>query len=733
MHTKTLNLDTFPRRGGEQFRVSSVAAAFLVCWPVVLFAELPSPRLDRMSPIGASAGTVVEVEIQGADLEEVKALRFDHPGFAVEPVAMKERLFKVTVAADVPAGTYDVRTVGRFGVSNPRLFAVSRGMTDVAEKEPNNDAATAQVVQVNSAVNGTSDGNDQDLFKLPLKKGQRVTIDCQAQRLDVQMDANLSLLSPAGAQLASSGDYFGRDPFLDFVAPEDGDYVVVASDLTFRGGFPYRLVISDRPQVENVFPRAVQLGQNAELTLLGRNFGSAGKPSPFTLFDLPLEEAKFPLTAPTDANDLSLFRFFEHPTAYSVQPTAATCTVNGFQIRPSIGGNDALNATSLLLVDSPVTLEHEPNDKQDQPQAISLPAVVSGRFDAARDADWYEFQVAENGSYGLEVYCERLGGQADPYVVLVDEQGNRVQEFDDFGHRMGPFDGHLRDPSGMLNLNANKKYRLLVQDRYRRGGARYQYVLSIRKPKPDFYLAAINPTNPSPGGLNVWRGGAAYLQVICHQRDGWNEGITLTAEGLPPGVHAIPTSLFSENQCGFVLWADENAAEFIGPIKLIAAAKRGEENLHREVRPYTRVWNDGSGGGGSSRPVRELTLAVREKAPFSLRFASEQIQIEAGKKAQVKLAVTRLNPDFKEKLTLLPLPLPGNIKIIAPEIAAGASEATIDLDIQPNTRPGTYTLAIVGQGQVPYAKDSAAKEKPNVLVSLPSQPLTIMVLPPPAK
>ncbi|MGI8981522.1 MAG: PPC domain-containing protein [Pirellulaceae bacterium] len=723
------------------FRVSSVAHAFRISvaalWLLVgsgaAVADLPFPRLDRIAPLGAAAGSSVEVEIQGADLEDVKSLRFDYPGLYAEPVPMKERTFKVTVAADVPAGTYDVRAVGRFGVSNPRLFAVSRGLVDVAEKEPNNDAATSQVAQLNSAINGTSDGNDQDLFKVPLKKGQRVTFDCQAQRLDVQMDASLAVLSPAGSQLAASGDYHGRDPFIDFVAPQDGDYLVVTSDLTFRGGFPYRLVISDRPHVENAFPRAVQLGQNTELTLLGRNFGSAGKPSPQTLFDLPLEEAKFPLAAPTDANDLGLFRFLEHPTAHSVQPSAATCTVNGWQIRPSLAGQDSLNAMPLLLVDSPVSLEQEPNDKQDQPQTLSLPAVVSGRFDQARDADWYEFQVAENGAYGLEVYCERLGGQADPYAVLVDDQGNRVQEFDDFGHRMGPFDGHLRDPSGSLNLTAHKKYRLLVQDRYRRGGARYQYVLSIRKQRPDFYLAAIHPQNPSPAGLNLWRGGAVYLQVIMHQRDGWSEGITITAEGLPPGVHSIPTSLFSENQCGFVLWADENAAEFTGPIKLIATAKRGEETIRREVRPYTRVWNDGSGGGATSRPTRELTLAIREKAPFALRFAAEQLQIEAGKKVQLKLALSRLNPDFKEKLTLLPLPLPGNIKITAPEIPAGASEAAIDIEIQPGIRPGNYTLSLVGQGQVPYAKDAAAKEKPNLLVSLPSQPLTITVLPPAAK
>ena len=32
------------------------------------------------------------------------------------------------------------------------------------------------------------------------------------------------------------------------------------------------------------------------------------------------------------------------------------------------------------------------------------------------------------------------------------------------------------------SLVAKKKYRVLVQDRYRRGGARYQYVLAVRKP-----------------------------------------------------------------------------------------------------------------------------------------------------------------------------------------------------------------------------------------------------------
>ena len=40
---------------------------------------------------------------------------------------------------------------------------------------------------------------------------------------------------------------------------------------------PYRLIVSDRPQVENVSPRAVQVGVASELTVFGRNLGAGSK------------------------------------------------------------------------------------------------------------------------------------------------------------------------------------------------------------------------------------------------------------------------------------------------------------------------------------------------------------------------------------------------------------------------------------------------------------------------
>jgi hypothetical protein len=749
--------------------IRAIRGCLLTVFPLLAgtslaLADLPSIRFDRLAPLGAAAGTTIEVEVTGADVEGVDELLFDHPGFSAKPVAADSKTasgdtgtgggrkrgrrrassrFQVTVAASVPPGTYDVRLVGRWGVSNPRLFAVSHGLTDVMEKEPNNDAAQAQKIAVNSAVNGTFDGNGEDVFRFPAVKGQRIVIDCQAGRLDSPLDATMALSTADGKPLAASGDYNGRDPLIDFVAPADGEYLVTVYDLSYRGGSPYRLVVSDRPHVETVWPRAVRAGDSTELAILGRNLGGGAARSALSIGDLPLEERRLRIAPPPDdVPKLGAYRFLEHPTDHSVLPTAATCTLTGFQVRPLVETTaPSLTVHSLLVCDSAVTLEAEPNDEAAKPQSVALPLVLSGRFDGPRDADWFEFNVEEPGNYALDVYCERINGRADPYLVVTDDQGNRVTELDDYGHRINAFDGHLRDPSGVIGLAAKRKYRLLVQDRYGRGGARYQYVLTIRKPRPDFYAAVIHSQNPGPGGTTIWRGGAVYLDVILHHREGFGGDVTITAENLPPGVHAAPTVIANNTRGQFILWAEGDAPEFTGSIRLLASGRRQgadkptdaktgppkEEVFTREVRPYTRVWNDAS--QNSSRPTRELVVAVRDSAPFGLRFEPERVEVEAGKAAQLKLKLARHWADFRGDVNVLPLEFPGQFRLAATKIAAGQDELTVTIDVQGGTRPGEYTLAALGQAQVPFNKDPEAKDRPPTLVSLPSRPLTIAVKP----
>ncbi|HEX5105907.1 MAG TPA: PPC domain-containing protein, partial [Pirellulaceae bacterium] len=398
-------------------------------------AELPSIRFDRLQPLGLAAGGSVEAEVNGADLEGLASLRFDQPGLSAEPIDGKERWFRITAAADVPAGTYDVRLVGRFGVSSSKLLQVQRGLAEVPEKEPNNELAQSQAVPVNCVIGGASDGENIDLYRFTAKAGQRIVLDVDAQKLDSMLDSQLLVLNSTGKQLASSGDYHGRDSLIDFVAPADGEYIAVLHDLSYRGGYPYRLTISDRPHVENVFPRAIQRGQTAQLTALGRNLG--GGPAAVGATGEPvLESASFAVTADVPPGQ---FRYLEHPTDHSVLPTAATFRLDGLQVRPALPAGESLTPVTLLVVDEPVALEVEPNDTKDAPQVINLPAVVSGRFDQPRDADWFAFTSPEDGQYAIEVYAERLAAQADPYVVVLDEQGGRVSELDDYGHRINAF------------------------------------------------------------------------------------------------------------------------------------------------------------------------------------------------------------------------------------------------------------------------------------------------------
>src|SRR5262249_49987753 len=224
-------------------------------------------------------------------------------------------------------------------------------------------------------------------------------------------------------------------------------------------------------------------------------------------------------------------------------------------------------------------------------------------------------------------------------------------------------------------LNAKKKYRVLVQDRYRRGGARFQYVLVIRKPVPDFFPAVIHHQNPGPGGTTIPRGGATHLDVVIHNMEGFARPVTVTREGLPNGLHLAPTTITSDNHGVLVLWADKDAPEFVGPIRLTAVGKRGAETITREVRSYSRVWP--STDLNSSRPTRELVVAIGSLAPFSLIPAVKKLESEAGKKIELVVKCERQWPEFKGPVTLIPLSFPGPIKMQPVTIAEGKTEAKV--------------------------------------------------------
>src|SRR5437016_5804715 len=92
-------------------------------------AQSPQARLDRVFPLGGSAGSSVIVTVEGKDLDDLTDLHFDRPGFKAERQKGGHE-FRITIPADAMPGTVEVRTIGKYGISGSRLFAVSKGLTE---------------------------------------------------------------------------------------------------------------------------------------------------------------------------------------------------------------------------------------------------------------------------------------------------------------------------------------------------------------------------------------------------------------------------------------------------------------------------------------------------------------------------------------------------------------------------------------------------------------------------
>jgi hypothetical protein len=695
---------------------------FSACLAVLLLAssaraQLPQARLDRIFPLGGSAGSSVVVTVQGKDLDALTDLYFDRPGFKAEHLEGNE--FRITIPADAVPGTVEVRTIGKYGISGSRLFAVSKGLTEVLEKEPNDTAATAQKVPLECAINGRSDNDGDDFFRFTARKGQRIVLDCQALRLDSTLRAALVLSDAAGKELARSTPYYQRtDPLLDFIAPADGDYLVQLHDATYAGGQPYRLIISTAPHIENVFPLAIQPGETRTLTVLGRNLPGS-KPFPGgKVLDQDLEQLALTFAA-AKAEDWAAARFNRFD--FLVHPGAASVKMRGFQFYPKeLSG--ALTPVTLVRADAPVTLEREPNDTAETAQEITLPTVVCGRFDRPGDADWYTFTAKAGEAIRIDLLCERLDLPGDPFVLITDDKGRELTQFDDHGISYNALALYNRDPFGTFNVPANGRYRVLVQERYRNGGPRYQYVLHIGKATPDFFPVAFHETNPDPTCPLVRRGGSDFLEVCLNRRD-FNGEVVLEAKDLPPGVSCPPVHIGPGRQYANVVFtAAREAKDFSGAFRMEATAMIDGKKVVREIRAVQRRWPIAN--ISTSRACRQLCLAVRGSAPYGLRLP-EKVVTPPGKEVEVKVTVQRAS-EFTGKVQLVGLNLPSGFGMATVEIPADRSECTAKLTVASNVAPGSYTLVLRGNAQVPFQRDAKAA-KTNLRVADPSTPVTVEV------
>ena len=256
----------------------SVAVGLVLLAGSTAFGQAP-PVLNTVFPAGGQVSQSVEVTVSGSNLQGLRTLHCNVAGIRCE--RLDPSRFRLTIPAGTPPGLCDLWAVGDNGVSAPRTFAIGN-RAELLESEPNESVAMS--VQLDVVINGRIDkASDSDQFRFEARQGQRVVVECWAERIDSRLRAVLEIFDSTGRRLAVNRGYFGIDPLIDFRVPADGSYVVKVQDLISSGSAEhyYRLDIDTGPRVAFSVPSVIPRGKPSRVALYGWNLTQAsGAASP---------------------------------------------------------------------------------------------------------------------------------------------------------------------------------------------------------------------------------------------------------------------------------------------------------------------------------------------------------------------------------------------------------------------------------------------------------------------
>ena len=721
--------------------LGAVLVALFAITSTAAFAQLPYAQLISVFPPSGRPGEQVEVQIEGADLDGANRLVFSHAGitavqktgiphpFTETPAPVPHR-FIVQIADDVPVGAYDVRAIGRYGGSNPRVFVVSDQNHLVEDKLPgannNHSPTTPADVEIGSVVSGRVARDQIDYFRFHAKKGQRILINCLAQRIDSRLDATLVLLGPDGNELDRVQDTVNRDPVMAFTAAEDAQFVVGVHDYVYRGGSAcfYQLSFGEGPHVEAVFPPVVVPGSTNRLTLYGRNLPGglmvAGDESKLA----GLEQVDVDVNIP-DVKDsasqvsdpvLSQVSGFLGIHRWSIDTLP-------FQWHSTKGNS---NQVRVGIASAPIVKEIEPNDKPADAQKLSLPCEVVGQFHPRGDVDWVEFEAKTDDVVWIDVVSHRMGARTDAYLVV-----EKVTTGPDGKPQTGPqttldetepieidnqplFEPLTYDPTFRLIAEEDATYRVGIRDLYAgsRGDPRMTYRLIVRPADPDFRVAVHSSpyrkqkSRSDPSSLVLRQGDRGAMMVHVFRHGGLKEDVQVTAEGLPDGVTcygAVVGGAVDTSQLVFA--AQEGTAAWSGPVRIIGRASIDGKEVIREGRGVTLIGKTDQDEQRRSvvRSTQEVWLSVISSETASAVVSTGQnlnLETSLGGKLQIPVSIERRG-QFVGSVKLVTEGLPGIAR--RPEINVAGSDGKMEIAFSNRQIPlGTYTIFLRGNGSQYY-------------------------------
>jgi hypothetical protein len=615
------------------------------------------PEFSACKPNGGQRGSEFKLTVTGTRLEDFETLLFYDPGFtvkSVEAVSAGKVDLTIAVAADASLGSHLVRVRTRTGLSHPRQFFVSPYPT-VDEKEPNSEFAQAQVIPLNSTIEGIILTEDVDYFKVTVKKGQRISLEVDGLRLGyLNFDPYIAILDKDRFEKAFSDDTIlhRQDGYCSFVAEYDGEYYVMVRESSYRGSTRsfYRLHVGDFRRPDVVFPAGGKVGSKVDVRFIDTKGSFAGSVT------VPAEE---------DPN-------FEVFSAEAPAPSG-----NPFRISQ---------------VDNFV--ESEPNNSREQANVVpSADAyALNGIIGEPGDADYYRLTLKKGQVLTGHAYAQGLGSPLDPVVSLRGAAGALISNDDGGGTRR-------LDSRFEVTVPADGDYTLSIRDHLERGGPKYVYRVELTASQPRLTFASpdysVNDSHYRQF-IAVPRGGRmALLENFTRSRVGGD--YRFAAPGLPAGVKLL-TELAPKDLPNvpllFEAAADAPLGQAIVPIRLDPVDPQNK--VVGRLRQNFDVVRDGNVIFLTDTEDR-LPVVVVEEAPYALEIVTPKVPLVQNGVYDLKVVAKR-KAGFEAAIRVFMVWTPPGVSVLGEmTIPAGGNECSFQLSANTGVPTADWKFVVMGE------------------------------------
>jgi hypothetical protein len=209
------------------------------------------------------------------------------------------------------------------------------------------------------------------------------------------------------------------------------------------------------PALKSATPDVLQRGHTTTLALTGENIADASQVlligPPGLVASIKPDPAP-PTTKPTKS--------------LTVEIAAAADAARGLRELRLLTPAGVTKPVLVSVDDLPAVAEKEPNNSPGEAQAITLPAIVSGKIQSELDVDCYKFDAKKGQRLIFDVQAFRTGSKLDASLALFDSAGRRVAHDEDTNGL---------DPLIDFTVPADGPYTLRIQDLQYKGSPDFAY------------------------------------------------------------------------------------------------------------------------------------------------------------------------------------------------------------------------------------------------------------------